>query len=183
MATFTIPAREQVSPTNQQIFDNLTKMAGHVPNVLAILAYSENALGNYLTFSNGKSSLKAREREVVNLVVSQINECQYCLSAHTGLARRLGFTDDQILEIRRVSITFDSKLDALARLTKGIVEKKGHAGGLLIDEFFAAGYDKGNLMDLVLVIGDKTITNYLYALTKIPIDYPVVSTVLSGVLR
>ena len=173
MKKFSILSREQVSPVNQVLFDKLEKLAGHVPNLYSVFAYSENALGNYLALQSGKSSLRGREKEVVNLVVSEINGCEYCLAAHTGLAKMQGFTDQQILEIRRASISFDTKLDALARLVKSITENKGHADEALVDKFYAAGYDQGSLVDVVIAIGDKIITNYLYALTGIPIDYPM----------
>ena len=172
MKKFSILTREQVSPANQVLFDKLEKLAGHVPNLYSVFAYSENALGNYLALQSGKSSLRGREKEVINLVVSEINGCEYCLAAHTGLARMQGFTDDQILEIRTISISFDSKLDALARLTGSIVENKGHADEKLIEAFYAAGYDQASLVDVVIAIGDKIITNYLFALTGVPIDYP-----------
>ena len=173
MKKFSILGREQVSPANQVLFDKLEKLAGRVPNLYSVFAYSENALGNYLALQSGKSSLRGREKEVVNLVVSEINGCEYCLAAHTGLAKMQGFTDQQILEIRRASISFDDKLDALARLVKSITENKGHADEALVDKFYAAGYDQGSLVDVVIAIGDKIITNYLYALTGIPIDYPM----------
>jgi AhpD family alkylhydroperoxidase len=174
MTTFPIPTREQVSPANQILFDYLTKLAGHVPNLYAVFAWSEDALSNYLTLQSGKSSLKAKEREVINLVVSEVNGCEYCVSAHTYIAKKLGFTDEQIFAIRQASILFDKRLDALAKLVKSIAENKGHARHLL-DMFFAAGYTKGSLVDAVIAIGDKVITNYLYALTDVPIDYPIVS--------
>ncbi len=173
MKTFPVPTREEVSPANQVLFDNLTKMAGHVPNLFAVFAHSENALGNYLTLGSGKTSLRAKEREVVNLVVSQVNKCQYCLSAHTAIGKMQGFTDEQVLEVRRAEIKFDAKLDALAKLVKGIAENQGHADPQLVDNFYAAGYNKGSLMDVVIAVGDKIISNYVFALTDVPIDFPI----------
>ncbi|RAJ37009.1 carboxymuconolactone decarboxylase family protein [Pedobacter cryoconitis] len=173
MKTFTVPTREEVTPANQAIFDNLNKMVGFVPNLYAAFAHSENALGNYLTLQNAKTSIRAKEREVINLVVSQVNDCLYCLSAHTAFAKMNGFTDAQILEIRKAAITFDTKLSALANLVKSITENKGHADAQLLLEFYAAGYTEGNLVDIVMVIGDKVITNYLHALTDIPVDWPL----------
>lgn len=173
MKTFQIPTREQVSPANQTLFDNLTKMAGHVPNLYAVFAHSENALGNYLTLGGGRTSLRAKEREVVNLVVSQVNKCLYCLSAHTAIGKKLGFSDDQVLEVRRAEITFDPKLDTLAKLVKSIAENQGHADPQLVENFYAAGYNDGNLIDVVIAVGDKIITNYVFALTAVPIDYPI----------
>jgi len=173
MANFPVPTKEQVSPANQAIFENLEKAVGFVPNLYAAFAHSESALGNYLTLQNGKTSLKAKEREVVNLVVSQYNHCRYCLSAHTAIAKLNGFSEDQILEVRKAAISFDPKLDALAKLVKGAVENQGHAPSELKENFFAAGYSNGNLVDVVVLIGDKIITNYLHALTDVPIDWPV----------
>jgi AhpD family alkylhydroperoxidase len=172
MKTITVPTRDEVSPANQALFDNLTKAIGTVPNLFATYAHSENALGTYLAFSNAKTSLRAKEKEAVNLIVSQVNDCDYCLAAHTAISKMQGFTDEQILEIRRGEVSFDSKLDALVKLAKSITENKGHAAPELVDNFFAAGYNEGSLVDVVMVVGDKTITNYLYALTGIPVDFP-----------
>ncbi|GAA4305793.1 carboxymuconolactone decarboxylase family protein [Compostibacter hankyongensis] len=172
MKNFPVPQRDQVSPSNQAIFDNLNKMVGFVPNLFAVYAHSENALGNYLAFQNGKTSLKAKEREVINLVVSQYNHCVYCLAAHTAIAKMNGFSEEQILEIRRAAITFDPRLAALAGLVKGIVENQGHASQELLDSFYSVGYTHGSLVDVVMVIGDKMISNYLHALTDIPVDWP-----------
>lgn len=173
MKNFPIPTKEQVSPANQAIFDNLKGMVGFVPNLYAIFAHSENGLGDYLTLQNRKSSVRAKEREVINLVVSQVNKCAYCLSAHTQFAKMNGFTDEQILAIRRADINFDPKLDALAKLVKSTTENRGHASAESLQNFFAAGYTEGNLIDAVIIIGDKIITNYLHALTDIPVDWPL----------
>jgi len=172
MKSVAVPTQDQVSPANQVLFDNLKKAIGTVPNLYAVYAHSENALGTYLALSSGKTSLKPKEKEVINLVVSQVNGCEYCLAAHTAISKMQGFTDEQILEIRRAAITFDSKLDALAKLAKSITENKGHADEQLITNFYAAGYNEGSLIDVVIVVGDKTITNYIYALTAVPIDFP-----------
>jgi AhpD family alkylhydroperoxidase len=172
MKTISVPTREQVSPANQILFDNLSKAIGSVPNLFAVYAHSENALGTYLALSGAKTSLRAKEKEAVNLIVSQVNGCEYCLAAHTAISKMQGFTDEQILEIRRASISFDLKLDALVKLAKSIAENKGHADEQLVENFYAAGYNEGSLIDVVIVVGDKTITNYIYALTAVPIDFP-----------
>lgn len=173
MKNFPIPTKDQVSPANQAIFESLNGMVGFVPNLYAVFAHSENALGNYLALQNGKTSIRAKEREVINLVVSQVNLCAYCLSAHTAFAKMNGFTEEQIIEIRKADITFDPKLDALAKLVKSITENRGHANAELIENFYAAGYNEGSLIDTVIVVGDKIITNYIHALTDIPVDWPL----------
>jgi len=173
MEQFKVPTRDEVSPANQVWFDKLQKMIGHVPNLYAVLAESEHALGAYLTLQGGRSSLRQKDKEVINLVVSQLNACEYCLAAHTLLAKSLGFTDQQILDIRRANFPADPKLDALVKFAKSITENKGHADPQSVDNFFAAGYSKGALIDVVIAVADKIITNYVFALTAVPIDYPL----------
>lgn len=173
MRTFTPPTRNEVSETNQGIFDNLKKVLGFVPNLYAYFAKSETALGDYLALQNRKSTLRAKEREVINLVTSQINNCQYCQAAHTAIGKMNGFTDEQILEIRTGVASFDGKLDALARFTASVVENRGHATEAAKEAFFAAGYNEANLVDAIIIVGDKTISNYLHSATNFAIDFPL----------
>ncbi|HEY4291479.1 carboxymuconolactone decarboxylase family protein [Luteibacter sp.] len=172
MSRINVPTRDDVSPTNQALFDNLEKGVGMVPNLYATLAHSEHALGSYLALQNAKSSITGKAREVVNLVVSQVNGCEYCLAAHTMIGKMGGFTDAQVLEIRSGRASFDPKLDALAQLVKAMVSLRGKIDDATLDAFFAAGWTKENLVDVIVTVGDKTITNYLHAMTKVPVDFP-----------
>lgn len=176
MSAFTVPTREEVSTTNQAIFDKLKGGLGFVPNLYATYAYSDTALENYLAFSGAKTSLSNKEKEVVNLAVSQVNDCLYCLSAHTAIAKSNGFTEEQILELRSGAASFDSKLDALAKLAKNATETRGKTDASIVDNFLAAGYDKANLIDVLVLVGEKTISNYIHNTTQVPIDFPVAQT-------
>lgn len=171
--TFTVPTRADVSANNQGIFDNLQKGLGFVPNLYAYFAKNETALADYITLQNRKSTLKAKEREAINLVTSQINGCRYCQSAHTVLGRMNGFTDEQIIELRKGSASFDNKLDALVKFTASTVENRGKATEESKEAFFAVGYTEANMIDVVIVVGDKIISNYLHNLTGFEIDFPL----------
>ncbi len=173
MSTLNVPTREEVSTSNQAIFDQLKGTLGFVPNLYATYAHSENALGNYLSFANAKTSLKAKEKEVVNLAVSEVNGCLYCLSAHTAIAKMNGFSEEQILELRAGEASFDNKLDALARLAKNITENRGTTDAVVLENFFNAGWTKENLIDTIVLVGDKTISNYINNTADTPIDFPI----------
>lgn len=172
MKNFTVPTRDQVSAANQAIFDNLNKALGFVPNLYATIAYSDNGLGRYLAYQNAKTSLSNKEKEAINLVVSEINNCVYCKSAHTVIGKMNGFTDEQLLDIRREKAA-DPKLDALVKLTGSITRNRGNRDSVLLDAFYANGYTDENLVDLVLQISEKTAMNYLHNLTQVPVDFPV----------
>lgn len=173
MSPFTVPIRDDVSPNNQVIFDNLKAGLGFVPNLYAAIAYSTNGLGTYLQLQNARTSLSKKEKEVVNLVVSQINDCRYCQSAHTVLGKMNGLTDEQILDIRQGTAPFNPKLDALVRLAKEITAQKGRPSEATLKAFFAAGYTNESLVDVIIAIADKVVMNYLHNITEVPIDFPL----------
>jgi len=173
MSRFQVPSRDEVSENNQAIFDNLNKGLGFVPNLYAYYAKNDTALGDYLALQNRKSTLRAKEREVINLVTSQINGCRYCQSAHTALGKMNGFNEEQILELRSGHASFDPKLDALVKFTAAAVENRGKVSEEIKDEFFKAGYTEANMIDVIIVVGDKVISNYIHNLTDFAIDFPL----------
>ena len=172
MSAFKVPTREEVAPANQEIFDSLKKRVGFVPNLYATFGLSKTALGTYLALQNAHSSIAGKSREVVNLVVSQVNECEYCLAAHTAVGGMLGFTPEQILEIRSGRASFDPKLDALARFARSVALNRGKVDPEVTEAFLAAGWTQENLVDAIMAVGDKIISNYLHSVTKIPVDFP-----------
>ncbi|EPR66379.1 carboxymuconolactone decarboxylase family protein [Cyclobacterium qasimii] len=172
-AAFKVPARSEVSESNQAIFDQLGKQIGFVPNLYAFFAKNETALPDYLALQGRKTSLKAKEKELVNLVTSQINGCRYCQSAHTALGKMNGFSHEQILEIRGGSASFDEKLDALVKFTAATVSNHGKVEESVKEAFFAAGYNEATLIDVVILIGDKIMSNYLHNLAGFEIDFPL----------
>jgi AhpD family alkylhydroperoxidase len=172
MTTFKVPSRNEVSPANQQNFDILQKALGMVPNLYATIAYSDNGLSRYLAFQGAKTSLTNKEKEAINLVVSEVNGCRYCQSAHTVIGKLNGFSDEEITNIRK-GHSIKAKLDALIVLAKDITQNRGRINEAHLVAFYAAGYNNGNLIDVILQVSDKTAMNYLHNLTGIPIDFPI----------
>jgi AhpD family alkylhydroperoxidase len=170
---FNVPTREEVGTTNQAIFDKLKGSLGFVPNLYASYAHSDTALNDYLTLQNRKTSLKNKEKEIVNLVVSQVNDCKYCLAAHTALGKMAGFSEDEIISIRKNEIDFDAKYSVLASFVKETVINRGKPSDFSKINLLESGYTKENLIDIILLIGDKTISNFLHGITQIDVDFPV----------
>lgn len=84
-----------------------------------------------------------------------------------------GFSDEQILEIRSGEASFDPKLDALVKFAQETTINRGKPSRETVDNLFAAGYTKANLVDILIVIGDKIISNYLYGVGQFAIDFPL----------
>ncbi|SDL93561.1 uncharacterized peroxidase-related enzyme [Catalinimonas alkaloidigena] len=173
-APFAVPTLQQVSSDAKTLLEQVQKRIGMLPNLYATIGYSAGALKGMLDFENALahgSHFTAKEREAINLVVSQVNDCAYCLAAHTALAKAKGFTEDETLAIRKAAIA-DPKLNTIVRLAQSVAANKGKADPQLLDAFEKAGFHEGALMELLGWISLRTFTNYVYANTGIPIDFP-----------
>ena len=173
MKTIKVPTREDVSPESQELFDKITQKLGKLPNLYAAIGYSPNALKGLLQLDAALSSgvFSLREREAIYLVVSEVNDCRYCLAAHTITAKNNGFDHDETINIRK-GISEKAKLSALIRLAKYITENQGQADPELLRDFFEAGYKEDALIELVALIALRIFTNYVYAVTGVPLDFP-----------
>jgi uncharacterized peroxidase-related enzyme len=178
MKKITVPTRDQVSAGAQASFDLLKSRLGKVPNLYATMGYSEFALKAFLDLDDtlGKGVFTPKEREAVALIVSEINGCAYCLAGHTMAAIKRGFTKEETLAIRRGQ-TNDPKLNAIIQLAASMSENKGHADENTVDAFYAAGFNEGALMELVGLVTIRIFTNYVFALTEIPIDFPAAGAI------
>jgi uncharacterized peroxidase-related enzyme len=174
MSTLKPLTREQASPAIQPIFDAMKSKIGKVPNLYATIANSPNTLPAYLAFDEalGKGVFNARERQAIFLVVSQINGCHYCQSAHTAIAKMNGFTEEETIQLRTATIT-DKKLNALTTLVSEITRTHGRPSQQALDAFQLAGYGNDALVELVAHIGYKTVANYLHNIADFPIDFPL----------
>jgi alkylhydroperoxidase family enzyme len=83
-----------------------------------------------------------------------------------------GFTEADILDLRS-GISNNAKLNALVGLAKEVTEQKGRIAEATLDAFYSAGYNDGNLVDVILLISDKIAMNYLHNLTNVEIDFPL----------
>ncbi len=168
-----VPTRDQVDAKAQGVFDNLQKQLGTVPNLYAVIGYSSDALTNFLTYSSqaGGNSFTKKEKEAIDLAVSEVNGCSYCLAAHTALGKMAGFTEEETQQLRATTIA-DPRLNAITKLAANISLNRGKADDQLVQNFFDQGFDEKGLIDLLAAVTAITFTNYTHGLTKVPVDFP-----------
>lgn len=148
---------------------------GVVPNIHATLAHSPAALASYArqgeALANGR--LSARQRELIALAVGQVNECQYCLSAHTAIGKKVGLGEGDIAKARQGNAT--QPLDnALVQLAQKITRTRANLDEADIAAARKAGVDDGLLVELIANVAVNTLTNYLNHIAGTEIDFPVV---------
>lgn len=166
--------RDQVATETQEVFDALKTKVGMVPNLYATVANSHKALSTMLSASEtlGSGEFNGKEVEAIALAVGQVNGCGYCLSAHTTIGKMQGFTEEETLQIRRGEVA-DIKLSTLVTLANEITKSQGRPDQSLVDNFFAAGYSKAALAELIGLVALNTFTNYTNNIAGTEIDFPI----------
>ena len=178
MKTILVPHKENLNPNSQSILEVVQSKMGKIPNLYATIGYSSSSLKAMLdteaTLATD-SSFSAKEREAINLIVSQVNNCDYCLAAHTMIGKMRGFTEQETILIRNAQFS-EAKLNAVILLAQSITANKGNAEQAFLDGFFAADYDEKALVELIALITLRSFANYVFAITKIPVDFPKAPT-------
>lgn len=147
-------------------------------NIFRHLAVNPGVLKAFLGFSGGVKTgvLTAKEHEVVALTVAQRRDCDYCLAAHTALATGAGFSDDEVLSIRRGSPS-DDRHAALATFTRRILETDGYVDDADLEAFRAAGYDDAAVIEVIGEITVNVFTTLFNHLNGTEVDFPEVAAV------
>lgn len=145
------------------ILEQAEQKLGFVPNLYGNLAEAPAALNAYVTLSGifDETSLNATERQVVLLATSVENRCEFCVTAHSVIAKHMLKVDPKVVTALRDGTTLpDTKLQALAEFTLAVVRERGWVVGAKLDAFFAAGYAPRQALEVVLGVAMKTLSNY-----------------------
>lgn len=173
MSQFPVFSKESAPAAARQTLDTVANAFGFVPNLLGVMAASPAAAEAYLALSgifDKKTSLTPTERQVVLLTVSRYHECHYCMAAHSMISAMQKIPTDIIDAIRLDRPIADEKLEALRRLVTAIVEHRGHPSERELQAFFEAGYTPAQVLDVLVGITQKTLSNYTNHIADTPLD-------------
>ena len=147
-------------------------MSGSVPNLIGVLAESPAVVEAYLTLTKifDQSSLSPVERQVAILAISRINECDYCMAAHSVIGSMQNVPADVIQSIRNDQSIADAKLEALRTFAASVIEKRGWMSEDDVAAFRSAGYSQAQVLEVVLAASLKTLSNYANHLAETPLD-------------
>ncbi|MGZ8239756.1 MAG: carboxymuconolactone decarboxylase family protein [Methylobacter sp.] len=173
MSQFYIHSISTAPAAAQPLLEGSLKKYGFVPNLHGGLAEAPAALQAYieLTALFDKTLLSPAERQVVLLAASVENQCTYCVAAHSMIAKQMVKTDAANVEaLRKQQSLPDPKLDALAAFTRAVVKQRGRVCGKTLDNFITAGYSRAQVLEVVLGVAFKTLSNYTNHLIDTPLD-------------
>jgi uncharacterized peroxidase-related enzyme len=167
--------RKNADAKSSNLLNAVEKQMGMLPNMIATMANSLPVAQAYLGFVQHISagSLPAALREQIALTVSEVNQCDYCLSAHTLLGRKAGLGETDVLDARHGTAA-DEKAHAAVAFARKIVQDRGHVSDEDVAEVRRAGYSDGEIAEIVANVALSTFTNYFNRVVDTEIDFPAV---------
>lgn len=172
MTTLKIHNIETAPEASKALLENSQKAYGMIPGLHGVLAAAPQALEAYQKIHElfTQTSFNEEELTVVWQTINVEHECHYCVPAHTGIAKMMK-VDDAITEaLRNETPLADSKLEALRTMTLTIVRNRGNVTQTDLDAFYAAGYGETQVLEIILGLSQKTISNYVNHIANTPVD-------------
>lgn len=161
-------------PRAKAVLERAKAQLGFVPNMYAGMVNSPGLLETYMDGYDRfrkDSGLTPAEQEVVFLTISRFNGCDYCMAAHSLIADQMSKVPPAVTEaIRGGRAIADPKLAALSSFTETLLATRGLPTKPDVLAFLAAGYEERQVLEIILAIAVKTLSNYANHLFHTPLD-------------
>lgn len=172
MTTLTRHTLETAPEASKGMIEGTIKAYGMLPNLTATLASSPQILEAYQTLHGlfTQTSFNAEELTVVWQTINVEHECTYCVPAHTGIAHSMKVDPALSEALRNQDAMPNDKLQALHDFTLVIVRNRGHVSQEDLDKFYSAGYGVQQVLEVILGLSQKVISNYTNHIANTPVD-------------
>ncbi|MCZ0813501.1 MAG: carboxymuconolactone decarboxylase family protein [Pseudomonadota bacterium] len=176
MVEFAIHTIETAPEASRPLLEESKKGFGRVPGLHAVMAEAPAVLDGYKQLHRLFAEQTSFDKDELTVVWQTINvehECHYCVPAHTGIARMMK-VDDAITDALRNETPLPSdRLEALRSFTLAVVRDRGNVAESAVETFLDAGYTKRQLLEVVLGVSQKVMSNYINHLAQTPVDEPM----------
>ena len=169
------PAVEAATGATAELFAQIRKAAGGVPNTFAAIGALAPAALKAVLQADGvlaAGTLGKKDLETIKLIVSEVAGCDYCAAAHSMLGKLAGLSPETLAQIRRGQPTGDAKRDALARFVRTVQQHSGTISREEFDAIKAAGYTNTQLVEVSLAIAVTAFTNVFNRINDTELDFP-----------
>ncbi|AZQ64067.1 carboxymuconolactone decarboxylase family protein [Flammeovirga pectinis] len=172
MKNFTIHTLESAPKESQPFLEEKVKAYGYLPNLTATLAESPELLEAYLMLHDFfvKTSFDKDELTVVWQAINVENDCHYCVPAHTAIANMMKVDPAITQALRDQTPLPTEKLEALRTFSLAMVRERGFVSDEELEAFYSVGYTHKNVLEVILGLAQKTISNYTNHVAKTPLD-------------
>jgi uncharacterized peroxidase-related enzyme len=165
--------REQAPDASRDVMNSLENEMGFLPNLYRVLAHSPSALRAYAALNKlvHDTSLSLEEQQAVLLAISRENHCEYSMAAQSYAARGAGLDEAELDALRESRpVPNNARLEALRRLAQRVVVRRGQLNDEDIDAFLAAGFNERQVLEVILAVAMKTLSDYASHVARPPVD-------------
>lgn len=166
---------ETTTGKSKELFNAVQNKLGFIPNLIKVFGNSPATLQSYLSLgeliASGNFSNKFREQ--LALAIAEENACNYCLSAHTAIGKMNGLTEEET-EQNRQGVSADAKTQAGLQFAQNVTKNRGQVSTEAIQAVKEAGYNDGDILEIVLNVVANTLTNYVNHIAETEVDFPTV---------
>jgi uncharacterized peroxidase-related enzyme len=172
--SFQIHTLETAPAAAREGLGRLVQSYGFLPNLAGVIAESPAALNGLLAlmgaFDSKEMSLGPLERQIVLLTASVRNRCAYCAAAHGMMANMNGLDRREVETLQQGGPLRDARLNALRRFVEAVLDKRGWVEAADLEPFFAAGFTRAQVLEVVSGVALKTFTNYVNHIANPPVN-------------
>lgn len=173
MSKLSVHTKESAPSESRPFMETVEKKFGFMPNLMKVLAGSPISIQAYLQLSQllEGSAFSPREQQLILLAVSQENRCEYCVAAHGMIARNMvRVPAAEVDQVKSGQHLEDKKADALVTFVKELVKSRGVVTDDVIGSFLSRGFEQRHVLEVIVAIAMKTISNYANHIAHTPID-------------
>jgi alkylhydroperoxidase family enzyme len=166
---------ETAPEESKSLLEASNKAFGRLPGLHKVMAESPQALQAYQLLHKlfTETEFDADELTVVWQTINVEHECHYCVPAHTGIAKKMKVSDEISNALRDETPLPSEKLEALRKFTLQMLRSRGNVTEEQLQAFFAAGYGHRAVLDIILGLAQKVMSNYTNHVAETPLDEPV----------
>ena len=174
MAEFTLYTQESASEEAKPLLADSMSAFGMLPNLHAVMAEAPTLLKGYQVLHElfQKTSFNAEELTVVWQSINVEHECHYCVPAHSAIAASMKVDQGIVDALVNETPLADAKLETLRETTLAMTRNRGVISNEQIEKFFAVGYAKQQLLEIIVGLSQKVMSNYTNHLADTPVDEP-----------
>ena len=138
----------------------------------AVTAKSPETLTAYATLHKAfmASGFTDKEKTVIWQSINVENQCRFCVPTHTYMAKAIKIDKAVSNALRNETALSTAGLEALRDFTLLLLRNHGHASDVEISKFLSAGFTHQNMLEVVMGLAQKTISNHVNHLARMPLD-------------
>ena len=174
MSRYPIHTIESAPEPSRPALEGLQQNFGRIPNLAATMATAPPLINSFVAaFANFHgSSFDDADKQVLLLTNAVTNRCAWAVAFHSTLALGAGVPADDVTSIRDGALPSTPRLVALSRLTRTIIEQRGHLADDDVDQFVAAGFNDTDVLEVIAGVAVSTMANYAGNVTHPPLEDP-----------